>query len=70
MKKLGISISHDTILRLIRKLPKHRVTIDDSVKNIGIDDFAFKKRKKYCTLICNMDKRIILDISPSRNKST
>lgn len=69
MKKLGISISHDTILRLIRKLPKHTVTIDDSVKNIGIDDFAFKKRKKYCTLICDMDKRIILDILPSRNKA-
>ena len=56
------------ILRLIRKLPKHTVTIDDSVKNIGLDDFSFKKREKYYTLICDMDKRIILDILPSRNK--
>ncbi|WP_261854106.1 transposase [Clostridium folliculivorans] len=63
-----MSISHDTILRLIRKLPQYTITIDDSVKNIGIDDFAFKKRKKYCTLICAMDKRMILDILPSRNK--
>ncbi|GKU31649.1 transposase [Clostridium folliculivorans] len=33
-----------------------------------MDYFAFKKRKKYCTLIFDMDKRIILDILPSRNK--
>lgn len=42
--------------------------IDKTVVNIGIDDFAFKKSKNYCTLICDMDKRKILDVLPSRNK--
>lgn len=44
--------------------------IDKNVVNIGIDDFAFKKSKNYCTLIFDMDKRQILDILPSRNKDT
>lgn len=36
--------------------------------NIRVDDFAFRKGKDYCTLICDLDKRQVLDILPSRNK--
>lgn len=68
MSKLGIKISHDTVLRTLRKLPKGLNKINESVTNIGVDDFAFRKGKNYCTLICDMDKRKVLDILPSRNK--
>lgn len=52
----------------MKKLPADTVKINKDVINIGIDDFAFKKCKNYCTLICDMDKKIILDILPSRSK--
>jgi len=66
--KFGINISHDTILRALRKLPKDLIKVDKAVTNIGVDDFAFKKGKHYCTLICDLDKRKVLEILPSRNK--
>jgi transposase len=70
LSKLGIQISHDSVIRILKKLPNDIATIDEDVVNIGIDDFAFKKSKNYCTLICDMDKKIILDILPSRSKET
>ena len=68
MYKFGINISHDTILRDLKKLPKDLIKVDKAVTNIGVDDFAFKKGKHYCTLICDLDKRKVLEILPSRNK--
>lgn len=68
LSKVGIAISHDSVIRLLKTLPKDTVKVDNSTINIGIDDFAFKKRKNYGTLICDMDKRVILDILPSRTK--
>lgn len=68
LSKIGIKISHDTIIRLIRNLSYNDVCSINEVLNIGLDNFAFKKRKSYCTVICDMDKRKILDILPSRNK--
>ncbi|SDX77283.1 hypothetical protein [Tepidimicrobium xylanilyticum] len=31
--------------------------------NIGVDDFAFRKGKDYCTLICDLDKKSIRNIT-------
>ncbi|HSH34710.1 transposase [Schnuerera sp.] len=61
MSKLGIKISHDTVLRTLRKLPKGLNKINESVTNIGVDDFAFRKGKNYCTLICDKDELNILE---------
>ncbi len=68
MNKLGINISHDTVIRILRRLPENFNKIDETVTNIGVDDFAFRKGKDYCTLICDMDQRTVLEILPSRNK--
>lgn len=57
MSKLGIKISHDTVLRTLRKLPKGLNKINEFVTNIGVDDFAFRKGKDYCTLICDLGKK-------------
>ncbi|WP_161568870.1 transposase [Exiguobacterium sp. SH5S13] len=46
---LGFRISHDTLLRVLRRvpIPNHCAEI------IGIDDFAFKKGHRYGTIICD-----------------
>ncbi len=68
LSKVGLKISHDSVIRLLKKLPEDTVKLDKDVVNIGIDDFAFKKGRDYCTLICDMDKKVIIDILPSRTK--
>ncbi len=51
MYKLGIKISHDNIILILRNLPNNLIAIDKTVISIGVDDFAFRKGKNYCTLI-------------------
>lgn len=65
--KLGISGSRDTILRLVRhhelpELPKPRV--------IGIDDWAWKGRLRYGTLICDLESGLPVDVLPDRSVET
>ena len=54
-------------MRILKRLPENLIEIDETF-NIGVDDFAFKKDNDYCTLICDLDKRKISEILPSRNK--
>lgn len=44
MHKLGINISHETIIRILWRLPENLIEIDETVTNIGADDLVFKKR--------------------------
>ena len=48
---MGITVSGDTVIRLMLR----NVSIE-SVKpeEIGIDDWAYKKRRSYCTMICDL----------------
>ncbi len=63
MSKLGIKISHDTVLRTLRKLPKGLNKINESVTNIGVDDFAFRKGRIIVHLICDLGKKSIRNIT-------
>lgn len=60
MNKLGINISHDTVIRILRRLPENFNKIDETVTNIGVDDFAFRKGKDYCTFLKKQDKKYII----------
>jgi len=65
--KLGISGSRDTILRLVRHhdlpdLPKPRV--------VGIDDWAWKRRLRYGTLICDLESGLPVDVLLDRSVET
>jgi transposase len=56
---LGISGSRDTILRLVRQWeppaqPEPHV--------IGLDDWAWKRRLRYGTLICDLERGLPIDL--------
>ena len=70
MNKLGLSISHDSVLRMLKNNPVYNgeAIIPDTVKHIGIDDFSFKKRLSYGTLICDLDTKKIIEVLPERTK--
>jgi transposase len=64
---MGLSVSPDTFLRLIRaevdqQAPTPRV--------LGVDDFSFCKRKSYGTILIDLERRIPIDILPDREAAT
>ncbi|HEY6406334.1 MAG TPA: ISL3 family transposase, partial [Ktedonobacteraceae bacterium] len=66
-KRMGLSVSADTLLRLVRafEVPE-RVTPEV----LGIDDFALLKGQKYGTILVDLEKRHPVDLLPDREKTT
>jgi len=63
----GINGSRDTILRLVRRhhlpdLPKSHI--------VGIDDWSWKRRQRYGTLICDLESRQPIDLLADRSVET
>ena len=65
--ELGISGSRDTILRLLRQLPP---PAPSEPRIIGLDDWAWKRRLRYGTLICDLECNRPLDLLPDRTVET
>lgn len=64
---MGLSISPDTLLRLIRAQPEEQVP---TPRVLGVDDFSFCKRKTYGTILLDLERRIPIDILPDREATT
>ena len=62
-----VKISASTILRLVIKCPTPAIQLP---KIIGVDDWAFKKRLKYGTIIVDLEKNEVLDLLPDREAKT
>ena len=62
-----VKISASTILRLVLKCP---IPIIQLPKIIGVDDWAFKKRLKYGTIIVDLEKNEVIDLLPEREGKT
>lgn len=64
---LGMSVSHDTLLRRIRQaaLPARLPP-----RVIGIDDWAKRKRHRYGTIIVDLERRRPVDLLPDREGET
>jgi len=62
-----VKISASTILRLVLKCP---IPIIQLPKIIGVDDWAFKKRLRYGTIIVDLEKNEVIDLLPDREAKT
>ncbi|GHO48640.1 transposase [Ktedonospora formicarum] len=65
--RLGIQISRHTILRRIMALPTEPI---GPVLQIGIDDFAFRRGRKFGTIIVDLRTHKVLDVLPDRTTDT
>ncbi len=65
--ELGISGSRDTILRLVRQSPP---PTRSEPHVIGLDDWAWKRRLRYGTLICDLELGLPIDLLADRSVET
>ena len=63
----GISGSRDTNLRLVRR---HQLPDPQPSPIVGIDDWAWKRRQRYGTLICDLQSRQPIDLLADRSVET
>ena len=66
-EQLGFPASPDTILRLVRASTLPPIA---SPRVIGRDDWAWKRRLRYGTIICDLERGIPLDLLPDRSVET
>ena len=66
-KHMGLRTSPDSLLRLVRQAEHpHK----EPAKIIGIDDWAYKRRLRYGTLICDLERNTPIDVLPDRSVQT
>lgn len=62
--KLAMPVSGDTILRLIRKLPPPPCP---PPRVIGVDDWAWRRSRRYGTIVCDLERGRVIDLLPDRS---
>ncbi|GHO64567.1 transposase [Ktedonobacter sp. SOSP1-52] len=66
-KRMGLPVSSDTLLRLVRAL---EVPERATPQVLGIDDFALRKGQIYGTILVDLEQRQVVDLLPDREKAT
>jgi transposase len=65
--RTGIATTPSTLLRHLMQLPAPAIR---AVRVLGVDDFAWKKRFKYGTILVDLERRKIIDVLADRESAT
>ncbi|WP_167354108.1 ISL3 family transposase [Sinorhizobium saheli] len=66
-RKLGMPVSGDTLLRMVRMAACEPIS---APRVVGVDDWAWRKGQGYGTIICDLERNRVLDLLPDRNADT
>lgn len=61
---MGMAVSHDTLLRLIRSAPEPEVK---TPRVLGVDDWAKRKGQSYGTILVDLEMHKPVDLLPDRS---
>src|ERR1700730_14943588 len=64
---LNIPGSADTLLRLVKQT---ELPVASSPRVVGIDDWSWKRRLRYGTLICDLESHRPIEVLPDRSVET
>ena len=64
---LGMSVSPDTLLRLLRRLPDNPV---EPPRVVSLDDWAWRRGHRYGTIVCDLERHRRLDVLPDRDAAS
>lgn len=62
-RRLAMPVSGDTVLRLIRRCKSAGCA---SARVVGIDDWAWRRGRRYGTIVCDLERGRVLDLLPGR----
>jgi hypothetical protein len=63
--RLGIVRSDDTVLRRVKS--RGRGTSQPKVRVLGVDDWAWRKRQRYGTMLMDLERLQVIDLLPVRS---
>jgi transposase len=66
-ERMGIQTSWMTILRRMMALPTAQV---ERVSRLGIDDFSFRRGRRFGTILVDMQSHEVIDVLPDRKAET
>jgi len=64
---LALPTSGRTLLRILHKIP---LPDQKRLRVIGIDDWAWRKGQRYGTIICDLERRCVVDLLPDTELET
>jgi transposase len=66
-RRLMLPVSKDTLLRVVRR---HSAYDTSPLCVIGIDDWAWKRGQRYGSIICDLERRQVVDLLADREPAT
>jgi len=69
-RRLMLPVSKDTLLRVVRRHASRASRDRSPLHVIGIDDWAWKRGQRYGSIICDLERRRIVDLLPDREPAT
>ncbi len=64
---MGLSVSPATLLRVVQA---RTLSVEDGPRIIGVDDWAWRKGRRYGTIIVDLERHRVIDLLPDRTAGT